>query len=66
MAGREDTSSENLCHSGAASLTRYDVAIRSRSVLELCSGCGQADFATCRRVVHVCDAASMGGKVGVQ
>ncbi len=68
----EDTSSENLCRSGAAFLTRFDVAIGSNLEIRIpfsnyASRRGEADFATYGRVVHVRDAASAGEKfVGVQ
>ena len=67
----EDTSSENLCRSGAAFLTRFDVAIGSDLEIRIpfssyASRRGEADFATYGRVVHVRDA-SVGEKlVGVQ
>lgn len=68
----EETSSENLCRSGAAFLTRFDVAIGSDLEIRIpfsnyASRRTEADFATCGRVVHVRDAASLGEKlVGVQ
>jgi PilZ domain-containing protein len=68
----EETSSENLCRSGAAFLTRFDVAIGSDLEIRIpfsnyATRRGEADFATQGRVVHVRDAASLGGKfVGVQ
>jgi len=68
----EDTSSENLCRSGAAFLTRFDVAIGSDLEIRIpfsnyATRRSEADFATQGRVVHVRDAASPGGKfVGVQ
>ncbi len=72
VAFEEDTSSENLCRSGAAFLTRFDVAIGSDLEIRIpfsnyASRRGEADFSTCGRVVHVRDAASLGEKlVGVQ
>lgn len=72
VAFEEDTSSENLCRSGAAFLTRFDVAIGSDLEIRIpfsnyASRRGEADFATNGRVVHVRDAASLGEKfVGVQ
>ena len=72
VAFEEDTSSENLCRSGAAFLTRFDVAIGSDLEIRIpfsnyASRRGEADFATSGRVVHVRDAASLGEKlVGVQ
>ena len=68
----EETSSENLCRNGAAFLTRFDVAIGSDLEIRIpfshyASRRMEADFATCGRVVHVRDAASLGEKlVGVQ
>jgi hypothetical protein len=68
----EDTASENLCRSGAAFLTRFDVAIGSDLEIRIpfsnyASRRGEADFATSGRVIHVRDAASAGEKlVGVQ
>ena len=81
VAFEEDTSSENLCRSGAAFMTRFDVAIgsnleiripfshyASRRVDRLAGARNnQADFATHGRVVHVADSQSAGEKlVGVQ
>ena len=72
VAFEEDTSSENLCRSGAAFLTRFDVAIGSDLEIRIpfsnyASRRGDADFSTNGRVVHVRDAASSGEKlVGVQ
>ena len=72
FAFEEDTSSENLCRSGAAFRTRFDVAIGSNlqiriplngSLLRL----SESDFETLGRVVHVGDAQPDGEKlVGVQ
>ena len=68
----EETSSENLCRSGAAFLTRFDVAIGSDLEIRIpfsyyASRRNESDFATHGRVVHVKDAASRGEKlVGVQ
>ena len=68
----EETSSENLCRSGAAFLTRFDVAIGSDLEISIpfsyyASRRSEADFATSGRVVHVKDAESRGEKlVGVQ
>jgi len=68
----EETSSENLCRSGAAFLTRFDVAIGSDLEIRIpfsyyASRRKEADFATSGRVVHVKDAESRGEKlVGVQ
>ena len=68
----EETSSENLCRSGAAFLTRFDVAIGSDLEIRIpfsyyASRRHEADFSTSGRVVHVKDAQAEGGKlVGVQ
>ena len=68
----EETSSENLCRSGAAFLTRFDVAIGSDLEIRIpfsyyAARRTEADFATSGRVVHVEDAQSRGEKlVGVQ
>ena len=80
FAFEEDTSSENLCRSGAAFVTRFDVAIGSdleilipfsqygsRRVGRFAARNNDADFATQGRVVHIADAQSQGEKlVGVQ
>ena len=72
FAFEEDTSSENLCRSGAAFLTRFDVAIGSNLEVRIpfsnyASRRGEADFYTQGRVVHVRDSESLGEKfVGVQ
>src|SRR5258706_10557734 len=72
FAFEEDTSSENLCRSGAAFVTRFDVAIGSDLEIRIpfsqyASRRSDADFATHGRVVHVADAESRGEKlVGVQ
>jgi len=68
VAFEEDTSSENLCRSGAAFLTRFDVAIGSDLEIRIpfsnyASRRGDADFSTNGRVVHVRDAASSGEKL---
>ena len=68
----EETSSENLCRSGAAFMTRFDVAIGSDLEIRIPFSCyssrrTESDFATYGRVVHVADAPSHGEKlVGVQ
>jgi hypothetical protein len=68
----EETSSENLCRSGAAFVTRFDVAIGSDLEIRIplsyyASRRTESDFATHGRVVHVADAPSKGEKlVGVQ
>ena len=56
----EETSSENLCRSGAAFLTRFDVAIGSDLEIRIpfshyASRRTEADFSTSGRVVHVVD-----------
>src|SRR5580693_5566897 len=72
FAFEEDTSSENLCRSGAAFITRFDVAIGSDLEIRIpfsqyASRRSDADFATHGRVVHVADSESRGEKlVGVQ
>jgi len=72
VAFEEDTSSENLCRSGAAFFTRFDVAIGSNLEIRIpfsnfASRRGEADFSTHGRVIHVRDVASLGEKfVGVQ
>ena len=68
----EETSSENLCRSGAAFMTRFDVAIGSDLEIRIpfsyyASRRTESDFATHGRVVHVADAEVRGEKlVGVQ
>src|SRR5580698_2279471 len=68
----EETSSENLCRSGAAFVTRFDVAIGSDLEIRIpfshyASRRTEADFATSGRVVHVVDAPTQGERlVGVQ
>lgn len=68
----EETSSENLCRSGAAFMTHFDVAIGSDLEIRIpfsyhASRRSESDFATSGRVVHVADAPSLGEKlVGVQ
>ena len=54
----EETSSENLCRSGAAFLTRFDVAIGTDLEIRIpfsryASRRSEADFSTSGRVVHV-------------
>lgn len=72
VAFEEDTSSENVCRSGAAFLTRFDVAIGSNLEIRIpfsnyASRRGEADFYTQGRVVHVRESESLGEKfVGVQ
>src|SRR6266436_755901 len=68
----EETSSENLCRSGAAFVTRFDVAIGSELEIRIpfshyASRRTEADFATSGRVVHVIEAPTQGERlVGVQ
>lgn len=68
----EETSSENLCRSGAAFMTRFDVAIGSDLEIRIpfshyASRRSEADFATSGRVVHVAEASGPGERlVGVQ
>lgn len=68
----EETSSENLCRSGAAFVTRFDVAIGSDLEIRIpfshyASRRSEADFSTSGRVVHVIDASTQGEHlVGVQ
>src|SRR5271165_3384983 len=63
----EDTSSENLCRSGAAFVTRFDVAIGSDLEILIphhyASRRNDADFATHGRVVHVAAASGPGEHV---
>jgi hypothetical protein len=64
----EDTSSENLCRSGAAFVTRFDVAIGSDLEIRIphshyASRHHEADFATHGRVVHVAAASGPGEHV---
>ena len=72
VAFEEETSSENLCRSGAAFLTRFDVAIGSDLEIRIpfsyfASRRHEADFSTSGRVVHVKQAKCEGEKlVGVQ
>jgi hypothetical protein len=77
----EETSSENLCRSGAAFITRFDVAIGSNLEIHIPLSYyasrrrnrfavvrdNDTDFATQGRVVHVADSPLLGEKiVGVQ
>jgi PilZ domain len=63
----EDTSSENLCRSGAAFVTRFEVAIGSDLEIRIphhyASRRPDADFATHGRVVHVAAASGPGEHV---
>jgi hypothetical protein len=68
----EETSSENLCRSGAAFVTRFDVAIGSDLEIRIpfshyASRRTETDFETRGRVVHVRDSNGGGERmVGVQ
>lgn len=68
----EETSSENLCRSGAAFMTRFDVAVGSDLEIRIpfssyASRRGEADFATQGKVVHVRDSQWDGEKlIGVR
>lgn len=68
----EDTSSENLCRSGAAFRTRFDVAIGSNLQIRIPMQRGatrrnETDFETQGRVVHVTESLTDGERlVGVQ
>ena len=68
----EDTSSENLCRSGAAFVTRFDIAVGSDLEIRIPHGHyasrhHEADFATQGRVVHIAAASGPGEHViGVQ
>ncbi len=68
----EDTSCENLCRSGAAFLTRFEVAIGSDLEIRIPKSSQVArrqdpEFSTRGRVVHVKEVEATGGRlVGVQ
>lgn len=68
----EETSSENLCRSGAAFVSRFDLAVGCDLEIRIPfsrypSRRGEADFATSGRVVHVGDSQPDGERlVGVQ
>jgi hypothetical protein len=68
----EETSSENLCRSGAAFLCRFDLAIGSNLDIRIpystyASRRTEPDFSTQGRVVHISDPDVEGEKViGVQ
>jgi hypothetical protein len=68
----EETASENLCRSGAAFVTRFDVAIGCDLEIRIpfsnyAARRTEADFATQGRVVHVVDSSTQGERlVGVQ
>ncbi len=72
FAFEEDTASENLCRSGAAFRTRFDVAIGSNLQIRIplqgpVARRDEADFETLGRVVHISEPRSDGEKVvGVQ
>src|SRR5579864_3229197 len=64
----EETSCENLCRSGAAFITRFDLAVGSDLELRIpfsryASRRDDADFATSGRVVHVGDSQPDGERV---
>ncbi len=68
----EETASENLCRSGAAFRTRFDVAIGSNLEIRIpvqghAPRRGEQDFETQGKVVHISDSLADGEKVvGVQ
>jgi hypothetical protein len=68
----EETSCENLCRSGAAFLTRFEVAIGSDLEIRIPQSLqvarrAEGEFSTRGRVVHVTEAVASGGRlVGVQ
>jgi len=68
----EDTSCENLCRSGAAFVTRFEVAVGSDLEIriprtQMMSRRSEPDFSTRGRVVHVNEVPATGGRlVGVQ
>src|SRR6266852_3627780 len=72
VAFEEETSSENLCRSGAAFVTRFDVAVGSDLEIRIpfsryASRRMEKDFATSGRVVHVAESQQPGALlVGVQ
>jgi hypothetical protein len=72
FAFEEDTASENLCRSGAAFRTRFDVAIGSSLQIRIplqamAARRDENDFETQGRVVHISESLSGGEKVvGVQ
>jgi hypothetical protein len=71
FAFEEDTSSENLCRSGAAFRTRFDVAIGSNLQIRIPLNSStmrrvENDFETLGRVVHVREQAGGDRLVGVQ
>jgi hypothetical protein len=74
MTFREETSSENLCRSGAAFVTRFDLAIGTDVEIHIPIAQSsirrkdaESDFATRGRVVHVGSAETQGERIiGVQ
>jgi hypothetical protein len=68
----EETASENLCRSGAAFRTRFDVAIGSNLEIRIPAQSGvprrdAQDFETQGKVVHISESQTDGAKViGVQ
>lgn len=72
FAFEEDTASENLCRSGAAFRTRFDVAIGSSLEIRIptqgaVARRDETEFETQGRVVHVSESLTDGEKVvGVQ
>lgn len=71
FAFEEDTASENLCRSGAAFRTRFDVAIGSNLEIRIPTQAhlvrrGEPDFETQGRVVHVRSSEDGERVVGVQ
>ena len=72
FAFEEDSSSENLCRSGAAFRTRFDVAVGSNLEIRIPIEGGamrrnETDFETQGRVVHVTESLADGERrVGVQ
>jgi len=71
---QEETSSENLCRSGAAFVTRFDLSVGCDVEIHIPIAQSsfrrkdaESDFATRGRVVHVASAESRGEKIiGVQ
>jgi len=67
----EETSSENLCRSGAAFITRFELTVGSALDIRIPQmqvwRREESDFTTRGRVVHIADASGPGEKlVGVQ
>ena len=67
----EETASENLCRSGAAFRTRFDVAIGSNLEIRIptqgpATRRGEQDFETQGKVVHVSESLTGEKVVGVQ